>query len=178
MTSVSEGSTCYGAHPLWSDLPNFHSTVNWHWVRYQNRGSENIHVGERQIMEDDPKATVCLGWGGKPPHRQNFTFHTRESQPHLISLPSVCGVSPLSNRPHKHKLAVKYDIIKSSGFFDYEESMNYSEATDGNIFLAILLLPTLSHRSPCFFSFSLLLCLSFSPYIKFFVSTVHPSPSL
>lgn len=72
--------------------------------------------------------------GRETPHRQNFTFHSRVSQPHLISLPSVCGVSPLSNRPPKHKLAVKDEIIKSSGFFDYEISMNYSEATDGNIF--------------------------------------------
>lgn len=56
------------------------------------------------------------------------------TQPHLISLPPVFGVGPLSNGAPKHKLAMKYIIIKSSGFFDYEESMNYSEATDGNIF--------------------------------------------
>lgn len=53
---------------LRSDLPNFHSTVNWHGVRYQNRDRENIHMGEREIMEDDPGATVCLSWGVYIPH--------------------------------------------------------------------------------------------------------------
>lgn len=72
------GGTCHGAYPLRSALPNFHSTVNWHWVRYLNRASENIHMGERQIMEDNLRAIVCLGWGGKTPHRQNFTFLTKE----------------------------------------------------------------------------------------------------
>lgn len=60
-----EGGTCYGTHSLQPDLPNFHSAYNWHGLRYQNKDSKNIHVGERQIMEDDPRATVCLGWGGK-----------------------------------------------------------------------------------------------------------------
>lgn len=162
----------YSSTAVWSTKFSSHS--NWHWVRYQNRDSENIHMGERQIMEDDPRATVCLGWGGKTLHRQNFTFHTRVSQPHLISLPSVCGVIPLSNRPPKHKLAVKYDIIKSSRFFDYEESMNYSEATDGNIFLSILMLPSLSHRPLCFrsptaalLSFFCLICSSLSLSLSF-----------
>lgn len=157
--------------PLWSDLPNFHSTVNWHGVRYQNTDSENIHVGERQIMEDGPRATVCLGWGGKTPHRQNFTFHTRVSQPHLISLPPVCGVSPLSNRPPKRKLAVKYDIIKSSGFFDYEESMNYSEATDGNISLHLAASMPVS-----FFSLTAALFSFFSIYQFFCLICSLPLP--
>lgn len=142
-----------GALPLRSDPPNFHSTVSCCGVGYQNRDSENIQVRERQIMEDDPEATVCLSWGGITPHRQNFTFHSRVPQPHLISLPSVGGVSPLSNRPHKHKLAVKYEIIKSSGFFDYELYMNYSEAILTAIFfLPILLLQSPSHSYLCFFS--------------------------
>lgn len=134
-------------------------------------------MGERQIINDDRRATVCLGWGAKTSHRQNFKFHTRSiiATSNISSFSLWCTL--LSNGPLKHKLAVKYDIIKSSGFFDYEESMNYSEATNGNILLSILLLPSLSHRSV----FSLLrpFSLAFSPYIFFFfISSLHPCPSL
>lgn len=88
--------------------------VNWHGVKYPNRDIENIHVGEKQIMEEAQRARVCLGWGEKN------TTQTELYIPHLIYVPSVWGVSPLSNRPPKRKLVVKCDIIKSGGIFDYE----------------------------------------------------------
>lgn len=45
--------------------------------------------------------------------RQNTT--DRLSHPHRISPPWVCVVNPQDS--YKHKLAVKYDIIKGCGFF-------------------------------------------------------------
>lgn len=59
------------------------------------------------------------------------THRIKVSQLHLQYLPSVSGL--FSGHP-EYKLAVKYDIIKSSQFFNCEEPMNYSEATTGNIF--------------------------------------------
>lgn len=58
------------------------------------------------------RTPVDLGWGGKTSHRQNFAFHSRESQPLLLYLPSFCGVRQSSDTAPNHKLAVKYDTIK------------------------------------------------------------------
>lgn len=109
-------------------------------------------------------------------HRHNFTLHSRVSLPHLRSLPSVCWSQPIVYRPPKHKLAVKYDIIKSSGFFDYEESMNYSEATD-NISLSNLLPTTLSH-TVVISAFSLYYCCSVFLCISIFFCLISLSLSL
>lgn len=82
----------------------------------------------RRITLGDPGATVYLVW--EEIHHMHITVISN-----ISSFSLWCWL--LSKRPPKPKLAVKYDIIKSSGFFDYEESMNYSEATDANVFLSI-----------------------------------------
>lgn len=78
-------------------------------------------------MEDELRVTICLGWRGKIPHTHTVSkYHSYISNIYLQSL-------GFYGHP-EYKLAVKYDIIKSSQFFNCEEPMNYSEATTGNIF--------------------------------------------